>query len=95
MAMASSATFFQNVCQLVSFTASLKQPQSLMGLAMASHSVSGVNTAMTSSSRREVARRCMAKSRQMPMPNSAADMATEAASMMKSGTYCASYHASR
>ena len=95
MAMASSTTFFQNVCQLVSFTASPKQPQSLMGLAMASHSVSGVNTAIMSSSRRDVARRCMAKSRQMPMPNSTADMATEAAMVMKSGAYCARCHASR
>ena len=94
-AKASKTTFFQNVSQLDSLMASPKQPQSLMGSAMASHSVSGVNTAMMSSSRRDVARRWMANSRQMPMPNSTADIATDAASVRMSGTYWARCHASR
>ena len=54
---ASSTTFFQNVCQLVSTTASPKQPQSLMGLASASQSVSGVITAMISNISLDVSRR--------------------------------------
>ena len=36
--------FFQNVCQLVSTSASPKQPQSETGLVRAIHSVSGVIT---------------------------------------------------
>ena len=52
-----SRMFFQNVCQLVSTTASPKHPQSLMGLASASHSVRGVITAIISNISLDVSRR--------------------------------------
>ena len=42
MTNASSARFFQKVCQLVMMMASPKQPQSDTGLVSAIHSVSGV-----------------------------------------------------
>ena len=86
MAAANSTTFFQNVCQLVSTSASPKQPQSLIGLAIASHSVSSVITTMRISTISDTRRRRMAKSRQMPRKNSADDCTTETASVTKSGT---------
>ena len=71
----SSTTFFQNVCQLVSTSASPKQPQSLTGLATASQSVSGVITASSTTAILDASRRRMAKSRKMPMENSSVDSA--------------------
>ena len=56
-AQTSSTTFFQNVCQLVSTNASPKHPQSLMGLAKANQSVSGVITSMIITIRFDVSRR--------------------------------------
>ena len=87
-AIASSTTFFQNVCQLVSTTASPKHPQSLTGLATASHSVSGVITSMTNSTSLDTSRLRMANIRQMPSTNSMADSSTLAPSVMRSGNAC-------
>ena len=70
----------------MSTSASPKQPQSLMGLAMASHSVSSVITTMRTITISDTRRRRMAKSRQMPRKNSADDCTTETASVTKSGT---------
>ena len=81
-----STTFFQKVCQLVSTSASPKQPQSLMGFSMASHSVSSVITTIMASVSLVTTRRRMAKSRQMPSTNSMADCRMEAESVTKSGT---------
>ena len=75
---ADSTTFFQNVIQLLRWTASPKQPQSEIGFAMASHSVSGVINAMRNSEMRVTRRRWMAKSRQMPNVNSNAASPTAA-----------------
>ena len=76
-ASSSRTTFLKKVCQLVSTMASPKHPQSLMGLAMASHSVSGVMTSIISSASIAISRLRMAKSRQMPTVNSKADSRTE------------------
>ena len=73
MAHTSSTTFFQNVCQLVSTSASPKHPQSLMGFSMANHSVSGVITAIISNISLDVSRRRIANSRKTPKQNSTAD----------------------
>ena len=83
---ASSTTFLANVCQLVSTTASPKHPQSLIGLATAIHRVRGVIRSIISSTSSDTRRRRMAKSRQMPIPNSMADNRMEAPNDIKSGT---------
>ena len=80
-------TFFQKVCQLVSTKASPKQPQSWIGSASASQSVSKVIAASITKTIFETSLRLMAKSRQMPRMNSVAESSTEAESVMKSGTY--------
>ena len=85
-AMSSSTTFFQKVCQLVSTMASPKHPQSLMGLAMASHSVSRVMTTMMPTSSLETSRLWMAKSRQIPMRNSTIERMTAAHNIRLSDT---------
>ena len=95
MAQASNTTFFQNVCQLVSTMASPKHPQSLMGLAKASHNVTAVMMSINSKATFDIRRRRMANSRQMPTPNSTADSNTDAHSVMKSGTSCCMCSASR
>ena len=56
-AIISRAMFFSNVAWLLSFSASPKHPQSLMGLAMASHRVTSVMTAIRASVRRDTSRR--------------------------------------
>ena len=85
-AMASSTAFFQNVCQLVSTTASPKHPQSLTGLAKASHSVSGVMTRKSISVSSDTMRRRMASNRNVPSENSNADNNMAAPSVMASCT---------
>ena len=85
-ARSNSTIFFQNVCQLVSTKASPKHPQSLTGSSMASQSVMSVITTITQRVTLDTNRLRMAKSRQMPMTNSAADSRTEAESVTKSGT---------
>ena len=77
----SSATFFQSVCQFVSSSASPKHPQSWMGSASASQSVSSVIAAMTASTIFDTSLRLMAKSRQMPRMNSVAERSTDAESV--------------
>ena len=85
MAAPSSITFFHSVCQLVSTSASPKQPQSLIGLLKASQSVSGVITTMMASTSLDTMRRLMANSKQMPKKNSVAANSTDEASVVKSG----------
>ena len=87
-AAASSTTFFQKVCQFVSTIASPKQPQSLMGLVIASHSVRAVMTTMMASVSFETSRLWMANSRQMPIINSTASSNTDAPNVRKSGIHC-------
>ena len=87
IAAASSTTFFHSVCQLVSTMASPKQPQSLMGLASASHSVSGVIISRMTTIILEVSLRLMAKSMKMPRQNSRAARATESISDTMSGIH--------
>ena len=53
----SRATFFQKVCQLVSFTASPKQPQSVTLLVTASMKVVTVKNSIISTSSQAVMRR--------------------------------------
>ena len=91
----SRTTFFHSVCQLVSFTASPKQPQSFTGLATANHSVTTVITAMKASTMRDTCLRLMANSRNTPKQNSSAERLSEAASVSQSPTYCARPRASR
>ena len=86
-AQVSRTAFLQKVCQLVSTSASPKHPQSLMGLAMASHSVSGVSIRSQPSMMRVTTRLRMANNRHTPSQNSAADSKTEAVRVMKSGMY--------
>ena len=77
----SSTTFFHSVCQLVSTSASPKQPQSVMGLVSASQRVSGVIMIITASTTFDTSRRLMAKSRQMPRMNSTVARITAAGSV--------------
>ena len=74
---ASSTTFFQNVSQLVSTTASPKHPQSVTGLLMARTSVSGVNTAMNSSAPHAAHFVFTLRKRHKPIMNSASDSTNE------------------
>ena len=76
---ASRIIFLPKLCQPVSTIASPKHPQSLTGSAMASQSVSGVNSAITASVSLDVNLRLMAKSMLMPSRNSTADDATDRA----------------
>lgn len=84
-AIVSKAMFFHSVCVLVSLTASPKHPQSLMGLAMASHSVTAVITESRPTVAHEVCRRLMANSRNMPRQNSTAANPIEKANSTQSG----------
>ena len=66
---------------MVSTMASPKHPQSLIGSVSASHSVSSVMTLISTTRNLETRRLWMAKSRQMPIRNSMAEMVTEAPSV--------------
>lgn len=66
----SSTMFFPKVCQFVRWMASPKQPQSVMGLNIASHAVMSVITAMKTSMSFDTWRRLMASSMNMPRENS-------------------------
>ena len=67
----SSATFFQNVCQFVSFTASPKQPQSVTLLVIASTSVVQVKNSIINTSSHALKRRKAPVSSSTPTRNSA------------------------
>ena len=86
-AQASSTRFLAKVCPLVSFSASPKQPQSSMGLATKSQSVTSVITTMKTSVSRDAKRRWIAKSRKIPRQNSKAESPTDEASVSQSGTH--------
>ena len=85
-AAASSTTFFQKVCQLVSTSASPKHPQSVTGSSIASQSVSSVITIISTTRIFETSLRLMANNRQMPSRNSVAERMTDEARVPKSGT---------
>ena len=95
MAAPSRIRFFQNVCQLVNTSASPKHPQSVTGSDMASQSVKSVMMIMITSTAFDTSRLRMAKSRQIPRKNSTVESSTEAASVIRSGTYCAKPQAAR
>lgn len=84
---ANSTMFLPSVSQLVSVTASPKHPQSLMGLAMTSQSVSGVIMHMTATISLDTTLRHTAKSRNTPRQNSTAERSTDEARTANSGTY--------
>ena len=94
-AAASSTTFFQKVCQLVSTSASPKHPQSVTGSSIASQSVSSVISVISTTRIFETSLRLMANNRQMPNRNSVAERMTDEASVPKSGTMLASPMAAR
>ena len=73
----SSTTFFQKVCQLVSFTASPKQPQSVTLLVMASTSVVTVKKSIIAASSHAERRRNEPVMSSTPTTNSAHISATE------------------
>jgi len=83
---ANSTMFLTRVCVLVSFTASPKHPQSLTGLAMATHRVTMVMPAINSSDSSDTRRRRMANRMKMPSENSNADKIIDRAKVTVSGT---------
>lgn len=95
MAQPSSTMFFNNVSVLLSLIASPKHPQSLMGLAMANHSVTTVMIAMKTSVIFDTTRRLMASRMNTPKQNSKADKTTEAPNVIQSGTMPCHANASR
>ena len=84
-AQARSTTFLASVSPLVSLMASPKQPQSLTGLSTKIHTVRAVMTAMNASVSLLTTRRQMARSMSIPIQNSTALSATEAARVAQSG----------
>ena len=85
-AAANRIRFLMKVCQLVSTMASPKQPQSVMGSVSASQNVNNVMITSMIRTILDTNLRRIAKSRQMPRINSRAESATDAESVMKSGT---------
>lgn len=95
MEQANSTMFFNSVSMLVSFTASPKQPQSLMGLAMANQSVIPIINIIKINATFETMRLRMASKMKMPNENSKADKATDAVSVSQPGARPCHDNASR
>lgn len=86
MEIAKSMMFLPKVSKLVNLIASPKQPQSLTGFAIAIHVVMSVITTIVKSKILEVRRLRMANNKKMPIENSNVERATEAVSVIQSGT---------
>ena len=70
--------------------ASPKQPQSVIGSAIHSHSVMAVISPMNAAAMRDTTLRCMANSRNMPRQNSSADSDTDSPSVTHGLAACSS-----